>query len=1047
MKLSLFFIFSTVIFAKLAFADAHIDEMCKPLSKAKKWHRSSTIYWTQKVAPAYAQIVNDSKTHAIKNSTFKQALSSYNYTEDKINEHNRLRLQGECDLADLSSSNACHHFQAYCLNSISTKTLNKTFDSFNRCAVSRMDYCGESFQTPEGILANLRELEKAANEIFKTQDSIRQDSNLLEYFGDVEDSFDQLKRKLEEARQAAKKSAEQLDQEIKAHYTRLKSEDENFNNSCSILDQCDDYLKKEGYEDKYSLMNQTVFCSFNDSYSNEDLKPLENLLLGLNQQNEKESLKTLAIESLENAIDQTVKEYASTYKALYSNKPSVEQMCKDLPDFCDNKSAKESLRGFDLSNSPPFDTLSEIKQYNLYAKQMNSFCQKAKGGFVDQQVEGQISSQLNKVMYNTKIGQLMGVKNFRDKVPPFNQQKCFEDGIGFTLIDENDAGESFVKSGIMNILSLQKDKAEKLSSQKNQITYAGSFTNASDRDYYKILKDIVRNDPYMVRKVIKNSGSPDHALWICKATKDIYKTEYLENVGTWVGTGLAIAGSLVATIFTFGAATPMLIGSMALATSVGVYNLNKAYTAKHNTEQAVSIQSAEQVLASMNLVNIDGQVKAAYFEIGMSVLPIAFKGAQLTGKAVGPMLKSSELLKMIPSGTKLTGASKALVDAISKGQKVSKEMIQKALASRLPNASPDKIKHFAAILEGTSADMSLEMVVFASTFPDPPGPFSEQGMQSMALALGSSTAFNALGPTARTWVLKRKQANLTSSISHTAARNNASVIIDANTPRKQEVLTQFESQVDMNTRVIKLMDDAHNAPDGFAKNRQIKLLIDEISIQPGMNKTKAENLVLGVDDGSGIRKGGLASEDVMILGASFYPVKIKGLNNIDCAQVDCNSLIKYVKHADPNLKLDTFEPMRDVKKKIHSQIQNATTSTHSDKHLKSSINSEKDFKQMKAADKDQGQYFEMFKNKIKGKSQFEKELLRNENIGTYEFSKKGVMYKYIDFDEFKKAYPDFAKDHNGFGWGADCKGLAKFIRIEITNSESPVIHSHPRCRP
>lgn len=1035
-----------MLFSTLAFGEARVDEMCKPLSRAKRWHKGDTVYYSKRVAPAYKEIVEQSKYHAVRNNTFKQALSSYDYTADKVNDHNRLRLQKECDITQLNNSNACHHFQAYCLNSISTETLNKSFDSFNNCAINRSEYCGESFQTPEGILANLRELDKAATAIFEVQDDIREDPNMLEYFGDIQDTFDELKLKLAQAKENAKESAQNLEKEIEEKYARMKSEDENFNNCCSILDQCDDYLKKEGYEDKFQLMNQTVFCKLDNQYGEDELTPLENLLNGLNGHQEKQNLKDLAINSLNNATAHTVKEYASTYKALYGNKPSSSQMCKDLPDFCQNKVAKDALYDSDLSNVPKMDVLQEIKTYNEQAKKMNQLCKQAQAGFVDKELEKNISEQLYLTMYKTKMGQLMGVKNFRDKVPPFDQEACYEDGVGFKPISENTSGENFVKDGIKSILGLQKDKAQKLNDQRNQVTYAGTFTDPTDKDYYRILKDIVRNDPYMIRETIKSSGNPDHALWICKATADIYQTEKWETIGTWVGTGLAIAGSLVATIFTFGGAAPLLVGSVAMATGVGVYNLNHAYTAKHNAEQSMAIQSAERVFSSMNMKNIDGQVKAAYVEIGMSLLPGALRGMQLTGKAVGPMLKSSQLLKTIPAGGKLTASSKALVDAIKNGRQVTKEMIQKALASKLPSANPDKIKTFVSILEGTSADMSVEMMVFASTYPDPPGPFSKEGMQALALSLRTSVAFNSLGPAGRQWVLKRKAVKL-NKIMVRAQNEMPSVIVDANNPMQRPVLVDFAGQVKMTDNVVKLMDNAHNAPSGFAKNKQIKLLIDEISTQPGMSRAKAENLVLGVDNGSGVRVGGLASTDVMILGTEFNPVKVNSLSNVDCAQVDCASLIKYVKHSDANMKIDPFEPIKDVKKKIHTQIQNADVSTHGDKHLKSDINSEKDFKTMSSKEKSQGQYFNLFKDKIKNKSQFEKELLRNENIGYYDFTKRGVMYKYVSFDDFKKAYPDFAKDMDGFGWGADCNGLAKFMRIELTNSESPMVHSHPRCLP
>lgn len=1053
MKLYLGILLICTFIPGLALGEARIDEMCKPLSKAKRWHRGDTVYYKDRVAPAYRDIVNQSKSHAVRNATFKQALSSYSYSERKVNQHNRLRLQKECDITQLNGSNACHHFQAYCLNNISTSTLNKSFDSFNHCAIKRASYCGESFQTPEGILANLRELEDAANAIFEVQDEIKGDPYLLDYFGDIQDTFEDLKLKLAAAKENAKESADKLEKEIEEKYAKKRQEDENFRSCCEVLDQCDDYLKNEGYEDKFQIMNQTVFCDFNNNYTEDELTPLTNLLNGLDGYNQKVNLKDLAIDSLMNSTEQTVKEYASTYKALHGKKPSEDQMCKDLEDFCENTHAKQALKNLDLKDVPKMDINQQIKDFNTQAEIMNKLCKEASDGHVSDELAKSINDQIYKTMYETKMGQLMGVQNFREKVPPFDQEGCYEDGVGFKPIPKGDAGKKLVISGIESLMEIQKDKAEKINDQKDQVTYAGAYVDASDKDYYKILKDIVRNDPYMIRETIRNSGNPDQALWICKATADIYKSEKIETIATWVGSGLAIAGALVATVFTFGGAAPLLVGSIAMATSVGVYNLNNAITARHNAEQSMAIQSAERVLLAEGLPELDGQVKAAYVEVAMSLLPGAIRGVQLAGKAVTPLVKSSQLVNAIPAGGKLSASSKAVVDAIKNGREVTKGMLQRALASKLPNADPTKLKTFATILEGTSADMSVEMMVFASTYPDPPGPFSKEGMRTLAISLRSTVAFNALGPAGRQWVLKRKanrlnrtMVNAQKNVSGTNS-DMPSVLVDANNPRQRPEVIKFATEVEMNENVLKLMDNAHNAPSGYAKNKQIKLLIDEVSTQPNMTRAKAEDLVLGVDNGSGVRTGGLASSDVMVLGKEFNPTSVKNLSDINCNVADCNSLIAYVKHADPNLKIDTFEPMRDVRKRIHTQIQKAKVSVHDHKHLKADINSSKDFKGMDASHKKEGQYYGKFKEKIKGNSQFEKELLKNDNIGHYEFGKRGVMYKFVEFDEFKEAYPKFAKDMDGFGWGADCKGLAKMIRIELTNSESPVIHSHPRCGP
>jgi len=177
----------------------------------------------------------------------------------------------------------------------------------------------------------------------------------------------------------------------------------------------------------------------------------------------------------------------------------------------------------------------------------------------------------------------------------------------------------------------------------------------------------------------------------------------------------------------------------------------------------------------------------------------------------------------------------------------------------------------------------------------------------------------------------------------------------------------------------------------------------------------------------------------------FSQVSLKSFTG-KCPTDDCTNIIKFIRRADPDFTPDPFNKMADIRKYMSSQIRNSKVSLHGKKHLKSNIDSVSDFSKMSSKDKSAGQYFNFLKDKIGNGSQIEKELLSNTNIGSYTL-KEGVMYKYINFDEFKKAYPKFSNGKDGFGWGADCKGLAKWIRIELSNSATPVVHSHPRCRP
>ena len=873
-----------LIISSLVFAEAPIEEVCKEMSRSQNWHRGDTVFWEVNVIPDYRTVVDESIPYANKNTTFKQALSTYGYDLDRINASNDLRLQQECDASNLNES--CHHFKVYCLNKITTNTLNQALDNFSHCALRRANYCGETFQTKEGVLANLNTLDRVANDIFAIQDKVRSDSNLNMYFGDINRAYDALKQKLEEARENANISTNQIEEEIESEYNRLKNEDDRFNHTCEILDQCDDYIKGEGYADKYSLVDQIAYCYMSNDYQEDELTDLKKLLNGIDKYNEKEGLKNLAIMSIENSMEQTVNEYASTYKALNGTKPTQAQMCRDLREVCNEDKAKNALKNLDISSVSKLDQLSEIKAYNEKAKALNEVCDKVKTYGADESRTKEIEEYLYQIMYTTRIGQLMSVKDFRDEVKPFNQDECFKNGEGFQLIPEDSNGEAFLTGAIQGLFDLQKGKARKVSDLKKQVYYTSGWAPASDRDYYNILKEIVKNDPYMVRDSMRGSGDPEHALWVCKATHDIYRSENRQLIASWIGAGLAIAGAVVATVFTAGAAGPSLISSIASATTItagvgtGIYNLNRASVARHNAELSGSIQSVDTLLNSMNLTTLDTDVKFATAEVVMSLIPGATKVLSSAGRGISKVLGSSTILNAIPSGARLTGPAKTLFEAIKNGRQITQEMLQRALASRMPGVSADKIKTLSSIMVGASEDMVIEISAFVSTFPDPPGPLSEQGMQTLAIALGNSTAFNALGTQGQQWVTRRKarqNASLTRNTTNAIntlrptdlnlsnnSYTNRSVIQDINNPTQVQSMNKFSDEVQLNDRIVELMDAAHNAPSGFAKNRQIALLVDAVADQIG--DARARQLILGIDNGSGVRLGGLASQDVMILG-------------------------------------------------------------------------------------------------------------------------------------------------------------------------------------
>jgi hypothetical protein len=107
---------------------------------------------------------------------------------------------------------------------------------------------------------------------------------------------------------------------------------------------------------------------------------------------------------------------------------------------------------------------------------------------------------------------------------------------------------------------------------------------------------------------------------------------------------------------------------------------------------------------------------------------------------------------------------------------------------------------------------------------------------------------------------------------------NNKVFIDATNKAQMKSLKNFSDSVIIDDEIAQLMENAHLAPDGFTKNKNIKLLIDKVSKKSGMTKLKAQDLILGIKNSEGVRLGGLASEDVMVLGLKD---KVKSLFKIN----------------------------------------------------------------------------------------------------------------------------------------------------------------------
>ena len=56
------------------------------------------------------------------------------------------------------------------------------------------------------------------------------------------------------------------------------------------------------------------------------------------------------------------------YNSIHGEKPTKEQMCKDLPKFCNSSEANRALQDLDLKGIEKLNISQEIKNYNQYVK-------------------------------------------------------------------------------------------------------------------------------------------------------------------------------------------------------------------------------------------------------------------------------------------------------------------------------------------------------------------------------------------------------------------------------------------------------------------------------------------------------------------------------------------------------------------------------------------------------------------------------------------------------------------------------------------------------
>lgn len=744
------------------------DPVCKNFVKENKFTSGDYTYWENKVLPAYEKIMAspELENEAKYNANYKQILSNYGFREGEVGRYNKQRIVTDC--ASRPGGKECFALQTYCVQNFVDKQLPYAVEKTLGCLKPwNQPYCGDSFQTIEGIESNRNTLIRVNDRFNKAYAKANQKPFVPEYLYDnkqaMEEYSAQVQKLIKESNLSIEEAKKKAAEKAKSEYEKQQKQVDNLGAASKVFNQCRTYLKNEGHVDSRSLVDQVSPCAVNVPIPPAEAESFKKIIKGIQAADKSArnpEVADLVKQIYQESVSSSARQFLESSVSINGKVPTQETFCSKMGG-CDAslKQVYQEVKDRE-AQIPRMNFAQNASDFNAKVSALNAACKAAQksvnetpggngAGYV-----ARINEAYSDLMYKTAYGNLMSIGKFQDVAGKFDQEDCLEDGEGLKAINPNDPN---VKKSLESAANVVADKVRELKSQRSSLL--------DPKDPNAGLRYFLEYDPLTVRELARKTQNPRLASLMCSEIDRVYKKEKNQRVVSGVLMGLAIVGGIAATILTFGAAAPGLVAigvGMGYATTVigvggGVYGLYNAKKNENRYQQSVQTGTFDTEIGQ-NLVNqYHTQAKAEVVGIAASFVPGAGRlvGKGLTSAAVktGVMesvqLSKSTLMTAVRSAPAWKTSAKLLAPAeqflakAKAGSAVTLGEMQIALATKVgPKTNQIMVQSFNSFTKEMTEDVALTFGTHALTHPDP---YSEEGILDCLKSIAMSRGLAAIG--------------------------------------------------------------------------------------------------------------------------------------------------------------------------------------------------------------------------------------------------------------------------------------------------------------
>ncbi|NDG85979.1 MAG: hypothetical protein EBX52_13200, partial [Proteobacteria bacterium] len=504
------------------------DPVCKNFVKENKFTSGDNTYWETKVVPAYERIMDspELETEANYNANYKQILANYGFNEGEVWRYNKERIVSDC--ASRPGGKECFALQTYCVQDFVSKQLPHAVEQTLSCLKPwNQPYCGDSFQTIEGIEKNRNTLIRVNDRFNKAYAKANQKPFVPEYLYDnkqaMEEYSTQVQKMMKESKLSIEDAKKKAAEKAKFEYEKQQKQVDNLGAASKVFNQCRNYLKSEGREDTRSLVDQVSPCAINEPILPADAENFKNLIQGIQRADKSArnpEVSELVKQIYQESVSSSARQFLESSVSINGKIPSQELFCGKMGG-CDAslKQVYQEVKARE-AQIPRMNYAQNASDFNAKVNALNQACRAAQksvneapggdgAGFV-----ADINEAYSDLMYNTTYGNLMSIGKFQDVAGKFDQEDCLEDGVGLKTISPTDPN---VKKALESASNVVADKVRELKSQKSSLL--------DPNDPNAGLRYFLEYDPLTVRELARKTQNPRLASLMCSEIDRVYKKE------------------------------------------------------------------------------------------------------------------------------------------------------------------------------------------------------------------------------------------------------------------------------------------------------------------------------------------------------------------------------------------------------------------------------------------------------------------------------------------------------------------------------------------